>query len=998
MPTFKLVYYLVLCAWVQAKTPARPFACMSFMEDEKFIQDDDDFEEYQSSGVQTQYSAENLNALDIEATPTEAAAVPHRRVCQTDYTFCFALWRQTRNGTRVEKQGCWKESTERNATCSHSECTSSAPTSRNNSLYYCCCSGDSCNKNVAVVEPAPLQLSKPIYGLAKSVSIRFVDAGLSVVLSSIVVLIMCLSVSGFAAYLYVRKVKDKTMPEEAPLAPSGPGYSSNLRNVDNINLICMLGNGKYGTVMKGVLHDQEVAVKIFPESHYPYYINERNIYSLPMMDSPSLLTYFGYDERHTMDGKIEYQLVLSLAPLGCLQDWLIANTMGFETFCGMAKSITRGLSHLHTEIIRGDEYKPCIAHRDFNSRNVLVKADRTCCIGDFGFALKVFGSKYEYRGEVAVAETKSINEVGTLRYMAPELLEGAVNLRDCETSLKQMDVYALGLVLWEVATRCSDFYPPAQMTPPYKAPYEQEVGTHPTFDQMQALVVRHKARPLFPPGWGGGAAAKLINDTCEDCWDHDAEARLTSLCAEARMQEATGLKPRYSHTHSPSPLLSANNLLITDHLDCVERKSNLLHKQISMETCHSETSSMLQPPPNQKILPRARSMGSELSIAPEKNHLIHTQQQIQPYQGRNPCQERNLAPVATRPPQILVEKSKKHSFQNGQENSFSCLEDDVSVEDLISAGNAKKIGNFMSETASSMGEGFPKQHNTDRKLRGWHGVRALIQKKLFRKSDTDVDVFQRQFGFAGDEKSNLVDNRYAAVIKGLDNNASERLTKAATVSFIDDRGSNGVTATKTTMLNDVYPHTRRPNNLDLSPMNGAVITIDEPSVPPYVASNNKSNLIQSITEEHNVVEPRVRLQQLNTRTSTPCHVVPRSLSTSLIKQINNNNNNLIKDEVSTLNTLNTAHSLKEATSASSSNSTGQLTAPNSADTNFRRQRSLEMFREVFSGRGSTEKLRDPSQRVKTPGDVPPSVRKVRASKTLSLYDDRMMDSSTLDIL
>jgi bone morphogenetic protein receptor type-2 len=48
--------------------------------------------------------------------------------------------------------------------------------------------------------------------------------------------------------------------------------------------------------------------------------------------------------------------------------------------------------------------------------------------------------------------------VGTLRYMAPELLDGAVNLRDCEASLKQIDIYALGLVLWEISMRCVDLY------------------------------------------------------------------------------------------------------------------------------------------------------------------------------------------------------------------------------------------------------------------------------------------------------------------------------------------------------------------------------------------------------------------------------------------------------------------------------------------------------------------------------------------------------------
>jgi serine/threonine protein kinase len=67
-------------------------------------------------------------------------------------------------------------------------------------------------------------------------------------------------------------------------------------------------------------------------------------------------------------------------------------------------------------------------------------------------------------------------QVGTLRYMAPEVLEGAVNLRDCESSLKQIDVYALGLVLWELASRCSDLYQSGAETPPYRLPFEAEVG------------------------------------------------------------------------------------------------------------------------------------------------------------------------------------------------------------------------------------------------------------------------------------------------------------------------------------------------------------------------------------------------------------------------------------------------------------------------------------------------------------------------------------------
>lgn len=50
-------------------------------------------------------------------------------------------------------------------------------------------------------------------------------------------------------------------------------------------------------------------------------------------------------------------------------------------------------------------------------------------------------------------------QVGTIRYMAPEVLEGAVNLRDCESALKQVDMYALGLIYWETFMRCTDLFP-----------------------------------------------------------------------------------------------------------------------------------------------------------------------------------------------------------------------------------------------------------------------------------------------------------------------------------------------------------------------------------------------------------------------------------------------------------------------------------------------------------------------------------------------------------
>jgi activin receptor type-2 len=57
--------------------------------------------------------------------------------------------------------------------------------------------------------------------------------------------------------------------------------------------------------------------------------------------------------------------------------------------CNMCEHTYRGLMHLHEEIPanKADGYKPAIAHRDFKSKNVLLKSDLTACIADFGLAL-----------------------------------------------------------------------------------------------------------------------------------------------------------------------------------------------------------------------------------------------------------------------------------------------------------------------------------------------------------------------------------------------------------------------------------------------------------------------------------------------------------------------------------------------------------------------------------------------------------------------------------
>lgn len=83
-----------------------------------------------------------------------------------------------------------------------------------------------------------------------------------------------------------------------------------------------------------------------------------------------------------------------------------------------------------------------------------------------------------------------------IRYMAPEVLEGAINFTP--DSFLRIDMYACGLVLWELVSRCT-----AQdgQIPEYRLPFEEEVGQHPTLEDMQESVVQRKVRPAIQETW-----------------------------------------------------------------------------------------------------------------------------------------------------------------------------------------------------------------------------------------------------------------------------------------------------------------------------------------------------------------------------------------------------------------------------------------------------------------------------------------------------------------
>ena len=124
---------------------------------------------------------------------------------------------------------------------------------------------------------------------------------------------------------------------------------------------------------------------------------------------------------------------------------LQGNILTWNDLLKIATAMCNGLAFLHDEIDGGAKgYKPAVAHRDFKSKNVLLRPDLTACIADFGLAHIFYPTR-------PVGTTHG--QVGTRRYMAPEVLDGAV----CFTrdNFQRIDMYACALVLWELASRCN---------------------------------------------------------------------------------------------------------------------------------------------------------------------------------------------------------------------------------------------------------------------------------------------------------------------------------------------------------------------------------------------------------------------------------------------------------------------------------------------------------------------------------------------------------------
>ncbi|XP_076356622.1 activin receptor type-2A-like isoform X3 [Tachypleus tridentatus] len=431
---------------------------------------------------------------------------------------CYVLWQKSSHGFSIKQKGCWVGSKLNDISGSRCTETQKDP---DISLLFCCCEGDMCNENMTTVYLQSILTTESVE-YSTNVPVPLLKEGNPVFNTLLYTLVPLLVITLIliASYWLYRHHKMTYFNEIPTVDLSVPSSYLHLKPVQ---LLEVKAQGRFGAVWKAQLRNEFVAVKIFPPQDKNSWQVEQEIFQLPQMKHNNILAFITAEER-TDNLHLEYWLITAYHETNSLYDFLKANVVSWAEVLTISDSISKGLAHLHEELppTRGEAYKPSIAHRDFKSKNVLLKDDLTACIADFGLA-QVF-----YAGE---SPGDTHGQVGTRRYMAPEVLEGAINFN--RDAFLRIDMYACGLVLWELLNRCSSQDGPVEE---YMLPFEEEVGQHPNLEEIQELVVQRKGRPKFKSTWKKHPGIVVLCSTIEECWDHDAEARISASCLQERIK------------------------------------------------------------------------------------------------------------------------------------------------------------------------------------------------------------------------------------------------------------------------------------------------------------------------------------------------------------------------------------------------------------------------------------------------------------------------------
>ncbi|KAM6953692.1 TGF-beta receptor type-1b [Aplochiton taeniatus] len=398
------------------------------------------------------------------------------------------------------------------------------------STHPICCNADYCNKNPDLsifpvsIETTPAPSQMPLVAVA-------VVGGSVCVLCFLVVLVFFVYQRRAGPHQRVPNEEEPSMDHpfitvgttlkdliyDMTTSGSGSGLPLLVQRTIARTIILQdsIGKGRFGEVWRGKWRGEEVAVKIFSSREERSWFREAEIYQTVMLRHENILGFIAADNKDNGTWT-QLWLVSDYHEHGSLFDYLNRYTVTVEGMIKLSLSTASGLAHLHMEIV-GTQGKPAIAHRDLKSKNILVKKNGTCCIADLGLAVR-------HDSATDTIDIAPNHRVGTKRYMAPEVLDDTINMKHFE-SFKRADIYAMGLVFWEVSSRGSL----GGIHEDYQLPYHDLVQSDPSVEEMRKVVCEQKLRPNIPNHWQSCEALRVMAKIMRECWYTNGAARLTAL-------------------------------------------------------------------------------------------------------------------------------------------------------------------------------------------------------------------------------------------------------------------------------------------------------------------------------------------------------------------------------------------------------------------------------------------------------------------------------------
>lgn len=254
-------------------------------------------------------------------------------------------------------------------------------------------------------------------------------------------------------------------------------------NESELKVGAKLGIGSFGVVHRAKWNDTDVAFKtMHADEMNDDTVNAfaEEIRMMRALRHPNIVLFIGAVIQPNRMG-----IVSELMKRGNLEQLLHGTGVQSDTLCQngllrrqMAADCARGMLYLHS-------LSPPVVHHDLKPANLLVDANWTLKVSDFGMSeLKnyTYGSNCKAPG-------------GTPEWMAPEALRG-------DDVSENSDVYSFGVILWELITLQ---YPWTELSSPVQI--------------VAQVAFLH--RRLKIPSWVEGPISELLHD----CWVREMDER-----------------------------------------------------------------------------------------------------------------------------------------------------------------------------------------------------------------------------------------------------------------------------------------------------------------------------------------------------------------------------------------------------------------------------------------------------------------------------------------